>query len=123
MVFNLPSSRKRNPNWCRDELILALDFYLSKRGAIPGKSSAAIAELSQNVTAVGRKAGLQGNSEFRNRNGVYMKLMNFRRLDPQYRGKPGEGLRRGGKLEAALWDEVSGDPQKCRKLAEALLRK
>ena len=38
--------------------------------------------------------------KFRNRNGVYMKLMNFRRFDPKYKGK---GLERGNRDEEVVW--------------------
>ena len=33
-----PKSAQRNPPWSRDELILALDFYLLHRNHIPGKT-------------------------------------------------------------------------------------
>ena len=40
-------------------------------------------------------------NKFRNANGVYMKLMNFRRLDPNYKGK---GLERGNRDEEVVWN-------------------
>jgi hypothetical protein len=40
-----------------------------------------------------------GSPDFRNPNGVYMKLMNFRRFDPIYQAQGKSGLTRGNKLE------------------------
>jgi predicted HNH restriction endonuclease len=76
--------RTRNPIWSREELIVALDFYLSHRPRIPNKTAAEIKELSDVVASVARAQGLSGDEDFRNVNGVYMKLMNFMSLDPTY---------------------------------------
>ena len=73
---------KRNPIWSRDELILALDLYLRFRDALPSKDSAEVTELSSFLAAVGRAKGGGETQTFRNANGVYMKMMNFRRFDP-----------------------------------------
>jgi len=75
----------RNPPWIRDELILALDLYLKCRQSLPGPKSASVIELSHLLNQMG--AMLQrtkDSSTYRNPNGVSMKLMNFRRLDPLY---------------------------------------
>jgi hypothetical protein len=45
----------------------------------------------------------ESRSDFRNPNGVYMKLMNFRRFDPVYRAQGKSGLVRGNKLEEIVW--------------------
>ena len=44
--FKVIRLRSRNPTWTRDELILALDFYLRYRDNPPPKNSTEIAELS-----------------------------------------------------------------------------
>lgn len=107
----------RNPTWSKDELILALDFYLRHAGSIPNKNSRAIFDLQQQILNAARRAQLTGNDKFRNRNGVYMKLMNFRRLDPKFKSI---GLRHSGKREEALWAELSGDVAQCARLAEQI---
>src|SRR5580700_2153669 len=75
-----------NPDWTRDELILALNLYLKYRHKPPGKESPEILELSRVLNQLGEKLFPPEDraDTFRNMNGVYMKLMNFRRLDPQY---------------------------------------
>ncbi|MEP7247191.1 MAG: HNH endonuclease [Gammaproteobacteria bacterium] len=49
-----------------------------------------------------------------------MKLMNFRRLDPQYTSGGKTGLVRGAKEEEEVWKQFAGDPRRCRKIARAI---
>lgn len=102
----------RNPTWSRDELILALDFYMAHRPNFPGKESDEISELSSDISSVGKLLGLSGSDKFRNPNGVYMKLMNFRRFDPDYTAEGKVGLERGGKGDEEVWNEFAGDPDR-----------
>lgn len=74
----------RNPAWSRDELILALDLYVRSGERIPGHGSSEILELSETLNALAA-ASTGKDASFRNPNGVYMKLMNFRRFDPDVR--------------------------------------
>src|SRR5689334_21971392 len=104
----------RNPPWIRDELILALDLYLRYSGDVPGKSSDEIAQLSDDLNAYARLRGVEMADRFRNTNGVYMKLMNFRRLDPKFIDSGRVGLSRGSKLEEVVWTEFSNNADQCR---------
>lgn len=113
---------ERNPIWTRDELILALDFYLKHRDALPSVGSAELDELTRSVNLVASLAGLRGNSNFRNHNGVYMKLNNFRRLDPSYTSSGKKGLSRGGKNDEVIWEEFALDPKTCGDAALIILR-
>jgi 5-methylcytosine-specific restriction protein A len=94
---------QRNPSWNRDELILALELYQRHQGNPPGKSSKEVVELSSLLNKMGAVFA-NGNADFRNPNGVYMKVMNFRRFDPLYLKQGKKGLERGGKLEAEIWN-------------------
>ena len=58
---------------------------------------------------------------FRNPNGVYMKLMNFRRLDPEYTKEGKKGLSRGAHGEEEVWAEFADDPARCSQVAEAII--
>lgn len=99
----------RNPSWTREELILALDLYLRHRASPPNKSSDEVAALSALLnTLKSANDGVEGGT-FRNANGVYMKMMNFRRFDPEYTADGKVGLSRGGKLEEVVWNELSED--------------
>ena len=75
----------------RDELILALDMYVRYSGNPPSKESTEIIELSDTLNRLARYLGLTRADRFRNANGVYMKLMNFRRFDPTSRGRARSG--------------------------------
>lgn len=99
-----------NPPWSRDELILALDLYLRFRNAPLGKDSLEVAELSAFLGRMGRGLGLTDAETFRNANGIYMKMMNFRRFDPEYTAGGRVGLVRGNKEEEVIWNEFSRDP-------------
>jgi predicted HNH restriction endonuclease len=104
----------------RDELILALDAYLRYAGNSPGKDSAEIHDLSQTLNRLARYLGLTRADRFRNSNGVYMKLMNFRRFDPTFTAAGKVGLSRGGKAEEYVWHEFAGNPARCREVAETI---
>ena len=110
----------RNPPWNRDELILALDLYLRYSGLARGGSSIEIQELSDTLKRLNSILGGKGRKNYRNPNSVYMKLMNFRRLDPAFISKGKLGLRRGGKDDEVVWKEFSDDPERCRQVARAI---
>jgi len=111
----------RNPPWRREELILALDLYMTHRGSLPGKGSPEIAELSHSLNQLAAFLGLvAGDERFRNEAGVYMKLMNFLPYDPDYGGV---GLQAGGRLDKEVWNEFSGDRDKRRRAARSIRRR
>ncbi len=114
------SSSQRNPPWSRDELILALDFYLRHRNHIPGKTSSEIEELSMLLNDMARQTGRGRETTYRNLNGVYMKLMNFRRFDPDYTKEGKVGLQRGNRMEEELWSHYAGDVALLRSLSQAI---
>jgi 5-methylcytosine-specific restriction protein A len=107
----------QNPDWSRDELIVALDFYLRHRPGIPGKTSDEIRDLSASLRQINASLGIQGNETFRNANGVYMKLMNFRRFDPDYKG---DGLTGGSREEEVVWDLYANKPAELRHVAKSI---
>lgn len=108
----------RNPPWSRDELIITLDFYVQHAPTIPRKTSSEIAGLSQKLNDLQKSIGGDTPDKFRNINGVYMKLMNFRRFDPDYKGK---GLDRGNKDEEVVWKLYASRPSELKAVANAIL--
>lgn len=101
-------STPRNPDWTRDEIVLALATYRQHSPTIPGKESQTILELSTLLNGLHRALGSQGHETIRNANGVYLKLMNLRALDPEYTSQGKVGMQSGGKLEKAVWAEFDG---------------
>jgi 5-methylcytosine-specific restriction protein A len=110
----------RNPAWSRDELILALELYLRHRASPPGKASFEVHELSDLLNKLDRKLGREATDTFRNPNGVYMKMMNFRRFDAEYTSAGKVGLTRGNKDDEAVWLEFSGDRERLARVADAI---
>jgi 5-methylcytosine-specific restriction enzyme A len=107
----------RNPKWHRDELILALDLYFRVNPVHTSEKHPEIEALSKllNSLPIHKQAEKQG--DFRNPNGVYMKLCNFLRFDPNYHGK---GLQAGAKLEEEIWKEFADDRPKLHQVAQAI---
>lgn len=114
------SSTKRNPDWTRDELILALQLYLSNRSSPPGKESAQVKEFSDFLGRLGVSLGMSDEGTFRNANGVYMKMMNFRRFDPEYTNSGKVGLDRGNKDEEVVWTMFANDSVRLQQVAKAI---
>ena len=69
-----------------------------------------ILECSQLLNRLQRLLGTAGSKTLRNSNGVYMKLMNFRRFDPTFAAVGRRGLLRGNKLEEEVWNTFDPDP-------------
>ncbi len=110
----------RNPLWTRDELILALDLYIRFDGNPPGKKSTEVMELSRLLNTMGRSISGR-NKNYRNPNGVYMKVMNFRRFDSVYANSGRVGLRRGNKDEKEVWRDFASNQDKLRRTVAAIV--
>jgi 5-methylcytosine-specific restriction protein A len=98
----------RNPAWSKDELTLALDLYVKTGGNPTAKDDPALEALSAVLNKIQRLNGSGGSDTLRNRNGVYMKVMNFRASDPAYLEQGKVGMQRGNRLEGVLWAEYDG---------------
>lgn len=109
-----------DPDWTWDEHVLALDLYMLNPASLPAKGSEPIMELSAVLNRLADRSGVPRTPKFRNPNGVYMKLMNFRRLDPAVRAQGRSGLSRGAKGEEAVWAAYAQDPPKLRAAAAAI---
>ena len=108
----------RNPDWTRDEHILAFDFYMRYRPKIPTQNSKEIIELSAVLGQLGHKIWGSTSETFRNPDGVYLKMMNFRSNDPTY---DGIGMSRGSKDELLIW-ELFGENQNSLIKSAILIR-
>ena len=104
-------------HWDREEHLLLLDMYLKHKDQIPGKESNQVEEMSTLLRKYHQKKGNPVHEALRNQNGVYMKLMNFRRFDPDILSK---GLEKGNRLEGEVWDEYSENPEALTKIAELI---
>ncbi|MDF2809227.1 MAG: endonuclease [Microvirga sp.] len=109
----------RNPNWTRDELILALDLYLRHRQRLPDQTHPDVVELSEALRRLNRQLS-DGSGTFRNANGVGMKLGNLRALDPLHTDHGKRGLQRGGKGDVEVWNAYADQPERLREVVAAL---
>lgn len=109
----------KNPPWSRDEHIVALDFYLRHAPSIPGKASKEVIALSALLNTLGRKISGDFQDTYRNPAGVYMKLMNFRGVDPSY---PGVGLANGNKDEQVVWNLYANNRTELSNLANHIIQ-
>lgn len=98
----------RNPKWSRDEIILALDLYMSNPASPPRKGSDEVAKLSALLNKLHRLTGQSGGPTLRNVNGIYLKMMNLRALDPTFLSDGKVGMKAGGALEKMIWREYEG---------------
>lgn len=105
-------------NWDREELILALELYF--RQPQPGKQSKELVELSALLRQRAEQLGRAVPPRFRNADGIYLKMMNFRRYDEMVKAKGNVGMRRGSNLEGEIWAEWSTDKAKLASAAQTI---
>ena len=107
------------PHWTTDELILALDLYFHAPEAQSKKDHPEIVALSNLLRRLPLFPDLaEKEPRFRNPQGVYMKLMNFRSIDPDH---PGRGLAAGGISDAEVFERFQDRRDELHRLA-ALIR-
>jgi 5-methylcytosine-specific restriction enzyme A len=118
--FEVTAPGDRNPNWSRDEVILALAFYMACNGNPPDKKSAPILGLSDELNRLGRALHLTPGATFRNPNGVYMKLMNLRSLDPRFQAAGRVGLASASQTDRTVFEEYRDRPADLEAAAAAI---
>lgn len=111
-----PKSPK-NPNWEREEVILALDLYFRYGHKPLSTEHEEVIKLSNLLRSL--SSGKVRTESFRNPNSVSMKLNNFIPFDPQYAGAA--GLRGNSKLDKQIWDEFAHDPEYLRQVAQRII--
>lgn len=94
-----------NPNWSRDEVILALDLYLQAGGVVPGKNDPRVVSLSQLLNSLPLHEGVEKNNAFRNPDGVAFKLQNIRQV------ATGKGLGNTSSVDRAVWADLGAKPE------------
>lgn len=109
--------KRKNPNWSRDELILALDLYMDVEGQLLDDSDDRVIALSELLNSLYKG---DANQNFRNPNGVSMKLANFSRFDPQHIAEGRKGLTRGSKADEEVWNDFSADVAKLKRVANSI---
>lgn len=91
----------RNPPWIRDELIICLDAYLGMKPKVPSSRSDVVSEVSDLLRRLAGQLGISPTPTYRSPASVVMKMMNFRSIDPDYKGV---GLLAGGGADREVWN-------------------
>ncbi len=109
----------RNPDWVRDEVILALDLYFhAGRKQLPASHPEVIG-LSELLGKLPFHDRAARDVTFRNTNGISMILGNFLGIDPLHHTP---GLSRNNHLQQDVWDYFAGDDIALRRTAKAIVQ-
>ncbi|TGB33166.1 HNH endonuclease [Burkholderia thailandensis] len=103
-----------NPNWTRDETILALDLYFDLDGKIPSGSDERIKALSEVLRRFPYHAEASRKESFRNPDGVAFKLQNLRQV------ATGKGLGNVSETDRAVWSEFGASSAAVKSLANLI---
>lgn len=82
---------------------MALDFYFKYHGVPPSKTSVEVAQLSEKIRSLSNVEHM--DDSFRNPNGCYMKLMNFRNFDSRF----GSGFGNTSRADRVVWEMYAHD--------------
>lgn len=93
---------------------------MKRRANLPSHGSVEVSDLSTLLNKMAESLGKPAAATYRNTNGVYMKLMNFRRLDPLYIDSGKKGLVRGNKDEEIVWDLFSSNTHQLTLVSNAI---
>lgn len=103
-----------NPNWTRDETILALDLFFQLNGNVPSPKTKEITDLSGILRTLPYHAEAAKQSTFRNPDGVGFKLMNIRQV------ATGKGLGNVSSMDRQVWAEFGGRKEEVHRIAAAI---
>jgi 5-methylcytosine-specific restriction protein A len=104
-----------NPNWTREEVILALDLYQDCGEAIPSKGDKRVRALSELLRSLPYHRVAARKESFRNADGVAFKLQNLRQV------ATGKGLGNVAIMDREVWNDLGLDRERTKQLA-ALIR-
>ncbi len=103
-----------NPNWTRDETILALDLYFDLGGKIPSGPDERVKELSALLRRFPHHLEASRKESFRNPDGVAFKLQNLRQV------ATGRGLGNVSATDRAVWLEFGDSPEATKAVAHLI---
>lgn len=105
-----------NPNWSRDETILALNLYFETGMDVPGPSDTRVIRLSEILRRLPVHVEANKTDTFRNPDGVAFKLQNLHNV------ATGKGLANVSRTDRQIWSEFGDRPEVVGQLAQAILR-
>lgn len=103
-----------NPNWSRDETILALDLYFEVRPNVPSSADPKVIALSSLLKTLPIHPVETRKGSFRNPASVAFKLQNLRSAET------GSGLSNKSQMDTSIWNEFGSKANEVKILAESI---
>ena len=103
-----------NPDWTREETILALALYFELQKAVPSERHPAVQELSRLLRSFPYHALAARKESFRNPAGVSFKLQNLQSVET------GRGLKNVSQMDREIWAEFNRNPKELARLAKLI---
>ena len=103
-----------NPNWTREEVVLALDLYFDCGEKIPSAKDERVIELSEILRAFPYHSAAARKPSFRNPDGVAFKLQNLRQV------ATGQGLGNVSRVDKEVWEEFGHNRPGVKKFAQLI---
>lgn len=94
----------RPPNWTREELILALDLYLSSGRKVLDSNRPETISLAALLNRLPHEDASRATAAKRTPGSVEAKLANFRAIDPM---TTSAGFGNGSRLDLEVWNEFA----------------
>jgi 5-methylcytosine-specific restriction enzyme A len=106
------AGRTSAPIWTRDECVLALDLYFTLSGVPASDSDPDVVRFSESLNVLRLHGVGPPSAHFRNPRGVYMKLVNFGKLES---GALGAKLQSNqSRADVQVWREFVRDRARLR---------
>lgn len=93
-----------NPDWTREEVILALNLFNELKGVIPSPNNEYVIALSDELRSLPYHQEASKVASFRNPVGVTFKLQNLRQV------ASGKGLAHTARADKEVWNDFGDDP-------------
>lgn len=103
-----------NPDWTREETILALDLLLNCGSSIPSASDPRVVTLSEFLRSLPYHSLAARKPSFRNPDGVSFKIQNLRQVGT------GKGLPNTSRVDREVWQELGQRPDEVARLASLI---
>jgi 5-methylcytosine-specific restriction protein A len=103
-----------NPDWTREETILALALYFELNKVVPSERHPAVQALSRLLRSLPYHASAARKESFRNPAGVSFKLQNLQSFET------GRGLKNVSQMDRDVWAEFHRNPEEAQRLASLI---
>ena len=107
----------KNPIWTKDEMILALDLYFKILDDSISPNHPEVIKLSRIMKQLPVHPKEFRKKNFRNVNGIVLRLANYKSVDPDYKGS---GMINGGKQVQEVWDEFAKKREELNSIANVI---